>query len=204
MRRIHFEKRSITVCSPDKHSLDDPNILIISCNDPEVIKTLPDFFDKATTISKLYIPTSDEEGTFNTLCSTFTEIIAGGGLVRNRAGDYLLIYRNGIWDLPKGKLEDGEDIKTCSQREVEEETGISNLTLKNLICVTHHCYHMNGNFCLKHTYWYKMLYNAPSNLVPQTEEDIKKATWVAKSSLPKYLADTYPSIIEVFKSEKII
>lgn len=204
MYRIHFEKRSITVCSPDEHSLNDPNVLILSCNNVSDIESVPSFFDSATNISKLYIPTNDETGVFNTLCNTFKQIDAGGGLVQNRAKDYLLIYRNSLWDMPKGKLEEGETIEECAIREVHEETGLENLHEGRLICVTHHCYHMKGDFCLKHTYWYKMSYTEPKELIPQTEEDIKKATWVAKSSLPEFLSNTYPSIVEVFKKAGII
>jgi hypothetical protein len=35
-------------------------------------------------------------------------------------------------------------------------------------------------------------------LVPQAEEQIEKAVWVARESLPPKLANTYPSIREVF------
>ena len=53
---------------------------------------------------------------------------------------------------------------------------------------------------LKHTWWYDMLYNHPTDLTPQREEDISKAAWVAKSSLPPFLTHTYPSIVEVFRN----
>ena len=39
--------------------------------------------------------------------------------------------------------------------------------------------------------------------LPQEEEDIAKAAWVAKSSLPPFLKNTYPSIAEVFHEAKI-
>ena len=48
-----------------------------------------------------------------------------------------------------------------------------------------------------------MLHNDPDDLTPQTEEDITKAAWVAKSSLPPYLLNTYPSIQEVFREAKV-
>jgi len=34
-------------------------------------------------------------------------------------------------------------------------------------------------------------------------EDISKAAWVAKSSLPPFLLNTYPSIVEVFREAKV-
>ena len=48
-----------------------------------------------------------------------------------------------------------------------------------------------------------MLDNMPIDLIPQVEEDISKATWVAKSSLPSFLNNTYPSIAEVFREAKV-
>ena len=48
-----------------------------------------------------------------------------------------------------------------------------------------------------------MLHNDPADLTPQREEDISKAAWVAKSSLPAFLTNTYPSIAEVFREAKI-
>ena len=48
-----------------------------------------------------------------------------------------------------------------------------------------------------------MLYTDPVNLTPQREEDITKAVWVAKSSLPPYLTETFPSIQEVFREARV-
>ena len=83
--------------------------------------------------------------------------------------------------------------------EWQEETGVDQLELRDLICVTDHCYLRDGIWHLKHTWWYDMLYTDPVNLTPQREEDITRAAWVARSSLPPYLKNTYPSIQEVFR-----
>ena len=56
---------------------------------------------------------------------SITLIEAAGGLVINRKGEYLFIYRNDKWDLPKGKLEKGERKRQGAVREVEEECGIT-------------------------------------------------------------------------------
>jgi ADP-ribose pyrophosphatase YjhB (NUDIX family) len=108
-----------------------------------------------------------------------------------------------MWDLPKGHQEEGEDIRTTALREVQEETGVGQLELGELICVTDHCYLRGGTWHLKHTWWYDMLYTDPVDLTPQREEDITKAAWVARSSLSPYLKNTYPSIMEVFREERI-
>ena len=41
-------------------------------------------------------------------------ITAAGGLVQNNEGAFLLIFRRGFWDLPKGKLDVGESIPDCA------------------------------------------------------------------------------------------
>ena len=139
-----------------------------------------------------------DDADFPEFCSHFLEVPAGGGLVRNRAGQYLLIRRNNLWDLPKGKQEPDESIETCALREVEEETGLHNLILGPRICITHHTYKIFGEKILKHTYWYQMEDDREEPLLPQTEENITEARWVEKECLPDYLEGTYPSIVEVF------
>lgn len=139
-----------------------------------------------------------DDAQFPGFCSHFLEIPAGGGLVCNKEGKYLLIYRHQLWDLPKGKQEPGEDIETCALREVEEETGLHDLRLGELLCITHHTYQVFGEKVLKHTYWYQMYDDSDEDLLPQTEEDITRAEWVEKERLPEYLEGTYPSIAEVF------
>ena len=77
---------------------------------------------------------------YEAFCHEFHEVNAAGGLVTVRVQEpagvtgggrngkdsarYLFIRRNGLWDLPKGHQEAGEDIRTTALREVSEETGI--------------------------------------------------------------------------------
>ena len=124
--------------------------------------------------------------------------------MQNQAREYLLICRHGLWDLPKGKQEEGEDIALTALREVEEECGISSLEQGELLCITHHTYHMNGHFMLKHTYWYKMKYTGSQDLKPQLEEDIQRCEWVPAEKLPEYLQNTYPSIRKVFEEAGLL
>ena len=167
------------------------------------MRTAFELFENTPTLQRIYIPSEDVEGTYRLVREEFLEVNAGGGLVRNKRGDFLLISRNGLWDLPKGHQDPGEDISITALREVKEETGIQDIQIIDLICITDHCYKRNGIWHLKHTWWYDMLDEMPIDLIPQVEEDISKATWVAKSSLPAFLNNTYPSIAEVFREAKI-
>ena len=203
MHKIYFEKRCILICSPDDQILSDPNIIQFSPGEDLDIHALVNMVEVSDSLQRVCIPTDDTESTYKTICAEFLEVNAGGGLVSNRRGDYLFINRNNLWDLPKGHQDPGEDIAVTALREVEEETGIKDLILKDLICITDHCYKRNGIWHLKNTWWYDMLHNDPDDLTPQTEEDITKAAWVAKSSLPPYLLNTYPSIQEVFREAKV-
>lgn len=203
MHKIYFEKRCIIICPPNEQALSDPNAILFCHREDSCIHTLIGMFEASGSLHRIYIPSEDPERTYRRICSEFKEVNAGGGLVSNRRGDYLLISRNGLWDLPKGHQEEGEDIRTTSLREVMEETGIDKLVLRDLICVTDHCYRRDGVWHLKHTWWYDMLYTDPTDLTPQREEDISKAAWVAKSSLPPFLLNTFPSIVEVFREAKI-
>ena len=203
MHKIYFEKRAIIICTPDDQALTDPNLIQFSLGENIDIHTLVGMVETSDSLHRVCIVTDDIEDTYHKVCAEFLEVNAGGGLVSNRRGDYLLISRNGLWDLPKGHQDPGEDISVTALREVQEETGINDLILRELICITDHCYKRDGIWHLKHTWWYDMLYTDPTDLTPQREEDISKAAWVAKSSLPPFLLNTYPSILEVFREAKV-
>lgn len=203
MRKIYFEKRCMIICRPDDPSLSDPNAIVFRPGSAMDISALVTLVETTGSLHRICIPSEDVGGMYRRICEEFVEVNAGGGLVSNRRGDYLLISRNGLWDLPKGHQDPDEDIRVTALREVQEETGIDDLELRDLICMTDHCYRRDGKWHLKHTWWYDMLYTDPTDLTPQKEEDITKAAWVARSSLPPYLLNTYPSIIEVFREAKV-
>lgn len=203
MHKIYFEKRCIIICGPEDSALSDPNALLFRIGDSADIRTLVEMVEVSDSLHRVFVPTDDIESTYRMVCSAFREVNAGGGLVSNRRGDYLLISRSSMWDLPKGHQDPGEAIEDTALREVCEETGIQDIELRDLICITDHCYKRDGIWHLKHTWWYDMLYTNPTDLTPQREEDIAKAAWVAKSSLPPFLRNTYPSIAEVFREAKV-
>jgi 8-oxo-dGTP pyrophosphatase MutT (NUDIX family) len=125
------------------------------------------------------------------------KIVAAGGIVANDEKKILFQFRRGKWDLPKGKLEDGEAIEECAVREVEEETGLQKVQLGELVGTTYHVYAENGNDIEKETYWYAMKVSGEQRLVPQVEEDITELRWVSENELQEYLSNTYQNIEEI-------
>lgn len=52
-------------------------------------------------------------------------VVVVGALVRNGAGDVLLIrHRKRGWEIPQGKVEEGEGLIEALVREIREETGV--------------------------------------------------------------------------------
>jgi 8-oxo-dGTP pyrophosphatase MutT (NUDIX family) len=129
----------------------------------------------------------------------FQLILAAGGLVKNKKEEILMIFRRGKWDLPKGKLDEGETIEQCAKREVEEETGLKNLEIIKSLKITYHTYIEFGKHNLKETHWYLMKAIGDEKLIPQTEEEISEIVWAKKEELEKYLANTFPTIEMVLK-----
>ena len=130
----------------------------------------------------------------------FMLIKAAGGLVTNEAGDLLFIFRKNKWDLPKGKLEDGEDIESCAVRETEEETGLKGVRIGKPLITSHHTYDESGHHILKETFWYKLSVTGKQDLKPQVEEQITEIRWVNPGSMQEVLSNTYPLIRDVLAS----
>ncbi|MFM6999219.1 MAG: NUDIX hydrolase [Bacteroidota bacterium] len=127
-------------------------------------------------------------------------VTAAGGWVENSHGEVLWIHRLGRWDLPKGKLEEGEEIASCALREVEEECGLSGLKLGSKLLETVHAYAQNGTDFVKTTHWFRMKVDGRPELTPQTEEGIDSVRWMAEAEWREAAKDTYPSIQEVMRT----
>jgi 8-oxo-dGTP pyrophosphatase MutT (NUDIX family) len=146
----------------------------------------------------------DPKAVFQNLKSKCQLIKAAGGLVRNSAGDYLFIFRNKKWDLPKGKVEKKEKMKAAALREVEEECGVKIQSNNEKLCKTYHVYELGTKVVLKKTNWYAMTVKGQPKLIPQKEEGITKAGWFGKHELDPIFKNTYLLIFDVLKAGKLI
>ncbi|MEW4924922.1 NUDIX domain-containing protein [Algibacter sp. 2305UL17-15] len=121
-------------------------------------------------------------------------VVAGGGKVYNDDGKVLFIFRNGKWDLPKGKIEGKENIEETAIREVEEETGVTGLEIVKPLETTYHIFKRRGRYKIKITYWFEMKTSFDGKLYPQEKEGITKVKWLGKKKTKKALKNSYANI----------
>ncbi|MBK6397748.1 MAG: NUDIX domain-containing protein [Bacteroidetes bacterium] len=149
-------------------------------------------------IGVVYFSESPDES-WKRFISKYILIEAAGGLVKNKEGKFLFIFRNGKWDLPKGKAEYDETPEMTALREVEEECGLKNLKIEKVLTKTFHTYKEKGKLILKKTHWYLMTIEEDQKLIPQTEEGITEVKWVAENRIEReVLVNTYASIKGIF------
>ena len=186
---IHFIKKL------NVYLFDKEDIEIYFYHSKKDLKSFINEFVSQSLTKELYIYCP--EGVYNVfmLFKTFyKEIKAGGGLVKNKKNQYLFIFRKGKWDLPKGKVEKDESIKTCAIREVKEETGLKNVKIIKKLPDTYHLYTEKGKTYLKHCYWYLMETEDTLQLYPQLEEGITLTEWMNENSFTLIFENTFLSI----------
>lgn len=154
---------------------------------------------KSVPKKKNIVVISDQiEKEFTRIFKSYDFIEAAGGIVK-RKKKYLFIKRNGIWDIPKGKLEKKESIEEGAIREIEEECGILGPIIQERICITYHTYRFKEKPTIKKTYWFALEYDGPKEVKGQLDEGITKVEWLKSDELKKVFKNTYPSILEVIQ-----
>ena len=129
----------------------------------------------------------------------FPIVEAAGGLVINELNQFLFIYRNKKWDLPKGRMRKNEPIIDAAVREVEEETSVKDLIVKKPLTITYHIFKRNTKYKLKKTYWYLMKTSYSGKLVPQLNEGIERAVWKDKDEIQSVMKNVYKNIEVLIK-----
>jgi hypothetical protein len=196
MYKVFVNDSPIIITSSSKKENNYPVYLLKDVVIEEVIHKLRNKKNKGI---NLY--TTDLEIDWPLFLSKIKVVPAAGGLVLNPKKEVLFIYRNNVWDLPKGRIEKGETIKTAAIREVEEECGIFNLTLIKPLVTTYHIYYQNGNK-LKETHWFLMSSNYTKKLTPQLEEGITKVIFKNELDVKEALKNSYGNIKLVYDTFK--
>ncbi|MFA6403810.1 MAG: NUDIX domain-containing protein [Salinivirgaceae bacterium] len=141
----------------------------------------------------------DLEASWKIFKNQFTVRKAAGGLVLNQKNELLLIKRKGLWDLPKGHLEEGEKNKQAALREVTEECGIHGQTIASKTETTYHVYYLNNLTILKPSAWYVMNYMGNEKTESQIKEGITEAVWIPIKDISEYIPNSYPSVASLLE-----
>lgn len=155
-----------------------------------VIKKL----NNTPSLKGVYLTHKKEEKLLKKFLKKLPNVVAGGGKVFNDNGKVLFIFRNGKWDLPKGKIEGDESIEETAIREVEEETGVQDLEIIKPLPTTYHIFKRNGRCKIKITYWFEMKTSFSGKLNPQEKEGITKVKWLGRKKINKALENSYANI----------
>ena len=155
-------------------------------------------------LKKAYLYHPDGDRILKLFMHKIPVIVAGGGFVVNQKGKVLFIKRNGKWDLPKGKVDKGETIESAAIREVEEETGVTGLTIERFLKTTFHVFKRNGEYWLKQTHWFIMSTDYSGKLVAEKAEGIVKVKWKGPRKIKKALDNSYTNIKILFEGWPLI
>jgi hypothetical protein len=204
MYKVFFDDRTVYFGDDFSRAFERHKGLFYKYNNFYELSDLVGMFASLNQISNLYIVHDDIVMLFEEFKACFKNIEAGGGLVMNDRGEFLSILRNGIWDLPKGKLEKGEDFQIAALREVEEETGLTGLQLVEPLISTYHTYPLKGELVLKKTKWFEMKYSENREPVLQAEEGITDYRWVTPGRAGFIRENSYASILDVLYMSNLL
>ena len=198
---IYYNERKIFFIPNDegfKELPDDYSLLSMSKTPLDIFDDFLAFLNRNDSTQLVYMNPSVQK-TLKAFASNFKQIEAAGGLIQNSKGNYLFIFRNGKWDLPKGKIEENETARKAAIRECEEECGVTQLKITKTLAPSYHIYKLKGEFIFKKTHWFEMTSEHEAQLIPQQEEAITEVIWARKTDYPKIKKNTYPSVLDVMK-----
>ena len=203
MYKVFFNQKPLILTNEIQDFSDNEPLLFIKYTSvAQIIKAL-----KSSKNRKVFLYHKDIDKLWKSFKKKFPVVEAAGGLVERTDNKLLFIFRNNKWDLPKGGVEKKELIIEAAQREVVEETGVSDLIVQKQLSETFHIFKKGKRFRLKKTYWFKMSTSYMGRTKPQTEEGIKKTEWVSKEKIDDILNDAFENIriivLEVLKSDTL-
>jgi 8-oxo-dGTP pyrophosphatase MutT (NUDIX family) len=170
--------------------------IAVKAKEITAVEELKDFLKSASVDNPVYLTSKNPKKAFKRIFEEHKKIEAAGGIVQ-RKKSFLVIKRNGLWDIPKGKIDKGEAKEHACVREIMEECGIDGHTIVAPLVETYHTMKYKGDKAIKKTYWFMLEYTGPKETKPETKEGITKAKWMSKEDMLAIRGNTYGSINDV-------
>ncbi|PNQ73796.1 NUDIX hydrolase [Hanstruepera neustonica] len=189
MYKVFVNDKPIILTTEVEKESKFKNYLLKSVDIRKVIKEL-----NTTSIKEVRLVHHKEDKLLKLFLKKLPNVVAGGGKVINKKGEVLFIFRNGKWDLPKGRTEKKESIEVSALREVEEETGVIGLEIIKPLDTTYHIFKRNSRFRIKITYWFEMTSDFDGEFKPEESEGITKVAWLNSEEQQEALKNSYANI----------
>lgn len=190
MYRLFCNNRMLSANNFCENLLSVDNKCVKNCDD--LVAKIKNWLGDET-MENLDLGDVDGENLAFAIKNIFRQAPAAGGVVIID-NQFVAIERNGIPDLPKGHIEKGESPEVAALREVEEETGITDLEIIKELPATWHCYLLDNQWTIKKTSWYLMKTDSGMKNIPQTEEGISKVYLVDKQGVNDFVKNTFASL----------
>jgi hypothetical protein len=138
MYKVFLNDRLIEICTSENIN---KNNLAVKFEESATVDAIQNWFADFLNgnSEKVFLVHPNPVYFFQVFRSVFLEVPAAGGVVKS-GNRLLFIFRNGKWDLPKGKIDKGETQREAALREVTEECGISGQQIKKQLPSTFHIY----------------------------------------------------------------
>lgn len=190
MYKVFIDQKPVVFIEKEELST---GMLVEEAKNVSSFEELKPLLKRASIEAPLHLTSNNSKKAFKAFFSDFKKIKAAGGIVQ-RGDKYLAIKRKGKWDIPKGRIDKGEEAEAACVREIMEECGIEGHSIVHPLCETYHCMKWNGKPALKRTFWFMLTYDGPKETKPEEKEDITKAKWMTREKLLGIRKNTFGSI----------
>ncbi len=202
MYKVFFNDSRLIIADNSEEEILNNDDAKVSVNDPGLLQPYVRQFLAGH--NDLVIISEDKEMLWHMFQQLFLSVPAAGGVVKSSDG-YLFIFRKGKWDLPKGKIDEGETPDEAAVREVKEETGLQQVKIIHPLPSTWHIYFSEYDVSgskpvLKEAKWFLMETHAGQILVPEKGEGITDLRWFEKNELDFVIPNTFENLKELLVS----
>jgi ADP-ribose pyrophosphatase YjhB (NUDIX family) len=197
---VYIEGKPVTFADTPLDGPSEVGQLIVRIDHVDEVERAVHLALQHAHVRAAYVFDADLERLWNTFRAPYKFVVAAGGVVTDDDGRLLVIRRLGKWDLPKGKVEQGEAIEAAAVREVQEECGLQHLEVVRAMPSTWHTYEQKGRAHLKRTDWFLMNGSSTEGLVAQREEGIEEVRWMTPAEIADMRSETYPSLLPIVEA----
>lgn len=199
MYKVFINDRSIELTDKFEDYSSSYDTLFIHFASEQALFESIDLLTASDVVKKLVVYHNELEKLWEIFTNHYKCIVAAGGLVI-KDSKVLMIYKNGFWDLPKGKIDGSESPEEAAKREVSEECGLTSLSVGETLPISYYLFKENDNWLLKKTHWFTMNSDTDGPLVGDKNEGITEVKWMDQSSWEEAKNKSYSSVIQMLSS----